>query len=146
MSFLKKIVTSPNGILDITLEKNDVRRGESLKGILSFSAMESFLSNMVRCEVECLELFQHMQTGDSMQPQMVADTRVVYSITQQLQGQTHYKKGQKISLPFEVPIPADSFPSLKSDAVNDIWNVKGVVAVHRRPDVTTTAQFQVLSQ
>ena len=137
-------MTAPHGVLDIKLENNVIKRGETIKGILFFSAMESFSSNMVRCEVECVELFSHLQTGEST-PQMVTDTRVVYSKTQQLQGQTSYTKGQKISFPFEIQIPENSFPSLSNDAVNDIWSVKGVVAVQRRPDITTVVHFQVLS-
>ena len=145
MSFLKKMITAPHGVLEIKLEKNDVNRGEKLKGVLLFSAMEDFISNMVRCEIDCIELFPHMQTVENMQQQMVTDTRVVYSVRQQLQGQTRYKKGQKTSLPFAILVPENSFPSLSSDVVNDIWTVKGVVAVNGRPDITTQIHFQVLS-
>ena len=144
MSLLKKIITPPHGALDIKLENNVIKRGEALKGTLFFSAMENFRSDMIRCDIECIELFNHMQINEST-PQMITDTRVVYSTTQQLQGQTSYTKGQKISLPFEVQIPENSFPSMSSDAVNDIWSIKGVVVVPRRPDITTTVHFQVLS-
>jgi hypothetical protein len=145
MSFLKKMISAPHGVLEIKLEKNELTRGGTLKGVLLFSSMENFVSNMVRCEIEHTELFQHPQLAENMQQQMVTDARVLYSATQQLLGKTRYRKGQNISLPFAILIPKDSSPSFRSDFVNDIWTVKGVVAVDGRPDITTQIHFQVLS-
>jgi hypothetical protein len=144
MSFLKKMITAPHGLLDVKLERDSLKRGETLKGTLIFSSTENFFSDMVRCEVECIELFQHLQTVENMQQQLVTDARVVSSVTQQLKGQTSFKKGEKISLPFAILIPENSYPSLSSGAVNDIWSVKGIVAVHGRPDINMQIHFQVL--
>ncbi len=149
MGFFKKmvdLVTTPHGVLDLRLESNIVSRGESLKGVLLFSANETFISNMVRCEIECVELFQNIQMTENGQQRLVVDNRVLYSAKTQLQGQKSYRKGQKISLPFAILIPDDSSPTLKKDVIQDTWTIKGVVAVDGRPDITTLKiPFEVLA-
>lgn len=147
MGFLKKmvgIVTAPHGNLDLKLQTDIVDLGQTLTGDLLFAANENFVSNMVRCEIECTQLFYHTQMVENSQ-QMVTDATVLYSAKLQLQGQMSYKKGQKISLPFTILIPNDSTPSLKREFLNISWTVKGVVAVNGRPDITTQKiPFQVL--
>ena len=81
MSFLKKIVTSPHGVLDLKLESNIVSRGEAVRGALIFSSKDDFVSDMVRCEIECSELFQNMQMVENMQQQMVGKNLVNVSLT-----------------------------------------------------------------
>jgi hypothetical protein len=139
MSFLRKMVgtvTAPHGNLDLKLQTDVVNLGQTLNGVLLFDAKENFLSNMVRCEIECIQLFYHIQMVENSQ-QMVTDATVLYSEKLQLQGQMRYKKDQKISLTFTFLIPNDSSPTLNRDIINVSWTVKGVVAVNGRPDITT---------
>jgi sporulation-control protein spo0M len=147
MSLFKKmanIVSAPHGSLDLKLQTDVLYLGQTLKGDLLFVAKENFASNMVRCEIECIQLFYHTQMVENSQ-QMVTDATVLYSARLQLQGQMSYKKGETIKLPFTILIPNDSAPSLERDFVNISWTVKGVIAVSGRPDITTQKiPFQVI--
>jgi hypothetical protein len=153
MDFLKKLhdkVTAPDGNLELRLDNWSVALGQSLVGVLVFSAQEDFDSTEVRCEIECIEtarVIRYVYDPNIRRslPHESTETATIYSIKPALSGLVHFIKGEQKSFPINVLIPPASRLTYNGIDQKLVWTIKGVVAVDGRPDVTTnTAEFQVV--
>ncbi len=155
MGFLKKIeghLIAPKADVNLQLADQYFVLGDNLEGIFTVSPHEDIQADEIRCEIKCLETTQVMRTEydpaiKSMVTRQVTENRILYQVKPVCSQTTELVNGSSRAFKFSTNIPAGSRPTYTSTGDLVQWEIKGVVAVHGRPDVTSKEmQFQVISQ
>ncbi len=155
MSFLKKIgqhLVAPKADANLQLLDDHVVLGDNLEGTFRVSPRETIDADEVRCEISCEETAQVQRTdfdpvAKRMITRTVTENRVLYQAKPACNCATQIVSGVSRDFRFSINIPAGSRPTYMSIADSVKWEIKGVVAVHGRPDVTSEPiQFQVISE
>jgi len=155
MSFLKKIeahLIAPKADVSLQLTDQYVVLGDNLEGTFTVSPHEDIQALEIRCEIRCVETAQVTRTEydpalRSMITRQVTENKSLYEAKPACNPATELVNGISRAFKFSINIPAGARPTYM--AVNDSvqWEIKGVVVVHGRPDVTTKEmQFQVIPQ
>ena len=153
MSFLKKFenhLVAPKADLNLQLDVSYVALGDNLEGMLVVSPHEDIAAEEVRCEVNCVETAQVIRNEydaglKRTVPRQVTETKVLFSAKPACNPAIQLISGVTKQFKFSVGIPAGARPTFQSIADMVEWKIKGVVAVHGRPDVTTKEQgFEVI--
>lgn len=155
MGFLKKLsshLVAPKATVNLALSEPYAVLGDNLEGTFTVTAHEVIDAEEIRCELNCTETVQASRTEyDPALKHMVThqytENRVLYQTKAVLSPATQLVPEVTRSFRLCTGIPAAARPTFMSAIDNVEWQVKGVVAVHGRPDVTTqTLQFQVIMQ
>ena len=155
MGFLKKFeehLVAPKADISLQLSDQYGVLGDNLEGTLTVSPHEGIKAEEIRCEIKCIETTQVMKTEydpaiKSMVTRQVTENRILYQAKPACSPATELANGVSRSFKFSLNIPAGSRPTYMSTSDVVQWEIKGVVAVHGRPDLTTKEmQFQVITQ
>ncbi len=155
MSFLRKLgehLVAPKADVNLQLSEPYAVLGDDLEGTLNVSPHETIQAEEIRCEINCAETANVMKTAydpavKSMVTRQVTENRIIFQAKPSCSPATELANGVSRAFKFCINIPAGARPTYAS--INDSvkWEIKGVVAVHGRPDVTTKEQeIQVISQ
>ncbi len=153
MGFLKKLgehLTAPKADANLQLLEQFVVIGDNLEGTFTVMPHETIDTDEVRCELNCIETAQVLRNeydpvAKRMVARMVTETRTLYQANAICSPATQLINGVSRSFKLSTNIPFGSRPTFASINDNVEWQIKGVVAVHGRPDLTTpTIQFQVI--
>jgi len=155
MGFFKKLeahLVAPKADINLQISDEYVVLGDNLEGTITVSPHEDIQATEIRCEIKCLETIQTMRTEynpatKSMYTHQVTENTILYQAKPACNPATELVNGVNRAFKLSINIPAGSRPTYMStnDAVR--WEIKGVIAVHGRPDVTTKElQFQVITQ
>jgi len=160
MSFLKKLkekVTSPKATVTLKLNKNSYVLGEKLEGTLTITAEEEIDATEIRAELRCTERkkTRRLETETRTLPDGRQETRqvwrdhieetAIYSEDPQASGPTHLSAGYRSDFAFSTNIPPGGRTSYASMDASIKWNIKGVIAVKGRPDITSpVTEIQVV--
>jgi hypothetical protein len=155
MSFLKKLgnhLVAPKATVNLILSDQYAVLGDNLEGTLTVTAHETIDAEEIRCELNCTETVQVSRTDyDPTLKRPVTrqftENRVLYQANAVCNPATQLVPEVTRSFKFSSVIPAGARPTFMSAIDNVEWQIKGVVAVHGRPDVTTeTLQFHVIPE
>ncbi len=155
MNFFKKLegrFVAPKADINLQFSEDYAVLGEELEGTLNVLPHETIEAEEIRCEITCSETARVTKTTydpaiKSMVTREVTENRSLYQAKPSCHPATQLVSGVGRAFKFCLSIPAGSRPTYMS--VNDSvrWKIKGVVAVHGRPDVTTEElEIQVISQ
>jgi hypothetical protein len=113
-----------------------------LEGTFTVTPHEDIQAEDIRCEIKCLETVQVNRTEYDPALKMpvnrqVTENRVLYQAKPPCNPAINLTNGVTQTFKFSIPIPAGTRPTFMSAVDNVQWQIKGVVAVHGRPDVTT---------
>lgn len=153
MGFLKKFenhLVAPKADLRLQLGSSYAVLGDNFEGTLTVSPFENVDAEEVRCEVNCVETAQVLKTEydpavKGMVTRQVTETKVLFSAKPACSPAISLISGVPKQFNFSIAIPAGARPTFQS--IGDVveWKIKGVVAVHGRPDMTTKEQgFEVI--
>jgi hypothetical protein len=139
--FFKRF-TKPKANVSLTIPKNTVELGETLKGAITVSSQEEFAATEIRAELRCVEKrrrerFVYNEKLKRNVRRVYWDQATLHSDDPQATDNLHLVPGFKKTFPIKVNIPAggrESFDGLDA-GVN--WSIKGVVAIKGRPDLTS---------
>jgi hypothetical protein len=155
MGFLKKLeghLVAPKADVNLQILDQYVVLGDNLEGTFTVSPHEDIQAEDIRCEIKCTETAQVMKTEydpaiKSMVNRQVTENRILYQAKPTCNPATELVNGINRAFKFSINIPAGSRPTYMSTGDSVQWEIKGVIAVHGRPDVTTKEmQFQVIPQ
>jgi hypothetical protein len=155
LDFLKKLgshLTAPKADVNLQLCDQYVVLGDNLEGTLIVTPHETIDADEVRCELNCTETAQVLRNeydpvAKRMVARMVTETRTLYQANAICCPATQLVNGVSRSFKLSANIPVGLRPTYMSINDNVEWQIKGVVAVHGRPDLTTgTIQFQVIPE
>ncbi len=155
MGFLKKLqghLVAPKADVNLQLTEQYAVLGDNLEGTLTVLPHETIDADEVRCELNCAETAQVMRTEydpviKSMVARQVTENRILYQTKPACNPATQLVNGIARNFKFSINIPAGARPTYMSTNDNVRWEIKGVIAVHGRPDVTTeTIEFQVIPE
>ena len=155
MGFLKKFsdhLTAPKADVNLQLFDEYVVLGDNLEGTLTVTPHETIDAEEIRCELASVETAQVMRTEydpalKRMVTRQVTETRTLYQTHTVCNPSTQLVPEVTRTFKLCVNIPAGSRPTFMSTNDNVMWEIKGVIAVHGRPDVTThKMQFQVIPE
>lgn len=155
MSFLKKLsshLIAPKATVNLMLSDQYAVLGDNLEGTLTVTAHETIDAEEIRCELGCMEAVQVSRT--EYDPTLkcpvtrhYTENRGLYQANAVLNPATQLVPEVTRSFRLCAVIPAGARPTFMSAIDNVEWQIKGVVAVHGRPDVTTeTLHFQVIPE
>jgi len=155
MGFLKKLeghLVAPKADINLQIADQYVVLGDNLEGTITITPHEDLQADEVRCEIKCIETAQVIRNEydpacKCMVARQVTETRILYQAKPPCNPAIGLSNGATRDFKFSVPIPAGARPTY--EAVNDTvkWELKGVVAVHGRPDITTKElMLQVIPQ
>ena len=160
MGFFKKLkerVTSPKATVSLKLNKNVYALGENLEGALTVASEEEIDATEIRAELRCIEKrkTRRLETETRTLPDGRQETRqvwrdhveetTIHSANPQASGPTHLSAGYRSDFAFSATIPPGGKPSYASVDASVTWNIKGVIGVKGRPDVTnSTIEIQVV--
>jgi hypothetical protein len=148
MGFFKKFenhLVAPKADINLQLSSAYVALGESLEGTLTVTPHEPIDAAEVRSEILCVETAQVWRTEyDAVAKRevnrQVTETRVLYSVKPACNPAIQLAAGTTKNFKISAGIPAGVRPTFQSVGDMVEWKIKGVVAVHGRPDVTTKEQ------
>jgi hypothetical protein len=155
LNFLKKLeshLTAPKADANLQLLEQYAVLGDNLEGTFTVTSHETIDANEVRCELCCVETAQVIRNEyDPIAKRMVArqvtETKTIYQTNALCSPATQLVSGVSRAFKLSTNIPAGSRPTFTSINDNVEWQIKGVIAVHGRPDLTTkTIQFQVIPE
>ena len=155
MSFFKKLgnhLVAPKADAALQLLSDYVVLGDDLEGTITVTSHETIDAEEVRCQLNCTETAQVIRTEyDPVEKRMVTrqvtENKILYQTNAVCNPATQLVEGVSRSFKVSVNIPAGARPTYMSSNDNVQWQIKGVIAVHGRPDVTTkTIQFQVIPE
>jgi hypothetical protein len=155
LGFLKKFtshLTAPNADANLQLTEQHVVIGDNLEGTLTVIPHETIDCDEIRCELNCTETAQVIRNFydpniKRMVPRQVTETQTLYQANALCSPATQLVTGVTRTFKVNATIPMGSRPSFNSINDNIEWEIKGVVAVHGRPDLTTRKiQFQVVPE
>ncbi len=149
MGFLKRF-TKPKTTVSMTLGKTTVALGDDLKGAVTVSVDEEYDATEIRAELRCVEKrkrerWVYDQRLKRQVRQVYWDVATLHSADPKLYGAMHLIPGFNKTFPLSVNIPIGGRESYDGMDANLSWNIKGVVAIKGRPDVTSnTVELQVI--
>ncbi len=149
MGFFKRF-KKPKASVSLTIPKSTVELGEDLKGAISVDCEDEFDATEVRAELRCIEKRRREKwVYDERRRRNVRrvywDVATLHSADPKAGGRVHLVPGFKKTFPVKVNIPAGGRESFDGLDANVSWNVKGVVAIDGRPDVTSESiELQVI--
>ena len=155
MDFLKKFenhMIAPKADINLQLTDQYAVVGDNLEGTLTVTPHEDIQADEMRCEIKCTETAQVIRNVyDPACKCMVArqetEVRVLYQTKPPCNPAIGLPNGAQRSFRFSIPIPAGARPTYESVNETIKWEIKGVIAVHGRPDVTTKElNLQVIPQ
>ncbi len=155
MDFFKKIgnhLTAPKADVNLQLLDQYVVLGDCLEGTLTVMPHEVIDAEEIRCELNCTETAEVIRPVydpviKRTVPRQMTENRVLYQTNAVCNPPTQLINGVSRDFRVSVNIPVGARPTFTSINDNVQWQIKGVVAVHGRPDVTTeTLQFQVIPE
>jgi hypothetical protein len=155
MGFLKKLgghLVAPKADVSLQLFDSYVVLGDNLEGSITILPHETIDADEIRCEITCTETAQVMRTEynpaiKSMVTRQVTETNILFQAKPACNAATQLVNGVSRSFKFSVNIPAGARPTFLSTGNSVVWEIKGVVAVQGRPDVTTKEiPLQVITQ
>ena len=148
MGFLRKLeghLVAPKADLNLRFDDAYVALGDNLEGTLIVTPHEFIEAEEVRCEINCVETAQVWRTeyDPAIKREVthqVTETRVLYSAKPVCSQAVQLANGVPKDFKFSIGIPVGARPTFVGVGDTVEWKVKGVVAVHGRPDVTTKEQ------
>jgi hypothetical protein len=149
MGFFKRF-KKPEASVSLAIPKSTVELGEDLKGAITVSCDDEFDATEVRAELRCVEKRRREKwVYDERRRRNVRrvywDLATLHSADPKAGGRVHLVPGFKKTFPVKVNIPAGGRESFDGLDANVSWNIKGVVAIDGRPDVTSeTMELQVI--
>jgi hypothetical protein len=155
MGFLKNLsnhLVAPKATVYLQLNEPYAVLGDNLEGTLTVTAHETIDAEEIRCELNCTEAVQVSRTDyDPTLKRPVTrqftENRVLYQTNAVCNPATQLVPEVTRIFRFSIAIPAGARPTFMSAIDNVEWQIKGVVAVHGRPVVTTqTLQFQSIPE
>lgn len=155
LGFLKnfsKRLTQPDADANLQLSEQYVVLGDYLEGTLTINPRETIDADEIRCEIKCTETARVLRSyydaaAKRMVTRMVTETSTLYQANALCSPATQIVNGVGRTFKLSASIPIGSRSSFTSINDNIEWEIKGVVAVHGRPDLTTrTVQFQVVPE
>jgi hypothetical protein len=142
----------------LKLNKNTFTLGEKLEGILAITSEEEIDATEIRAELRCEERKKTIKYETETRtlpggrvvtrtvPKEVWVTETLFSENPQGSGPTHLSAGYKGEFSFNTSIPAGGQPCYSGGDRSITWNIKGVIGVKGRPDVTSSAtSLQVIA-
>ena len=140
MSFLKRLIPL-KAHASVALDKPTFSEGEPVMGKVNIDSSEYVQSTGVRVEARAYEHYEELEwvlENDKRVPRMASKTSTLFSRDVSISGPSDFGQGPTRSFPFSVGIP----PFRPSHSGGNIeYQVKGVVAVKGRPDITATTQI-----
>ncbi|HEX4921035.1 MAG TPA: hypothetical protein VFV92_09880 [Candidatus Bathyarchaeia archaeon] len=139
-SFLKRLIPI-KAQASVSLDKPTFVEGEPVMGKVNVDSNEYIQSTGVRVEARAYEHYQELEwvlENDKRVPRMASKTSTLFSRDVSISGPSDFGQGPTRSFPFSVGIPP--FRPSHSDGSIE-YQLKGVVAVKGRPDITATAQI-----
>jgi hypothetical protein len=155
MGFLKKLqghLVAPKANISLQLSGSYVVLGDNLEGTLTIMPDEVIDAEEIRCEIQCKETARVLRTDydptvKRMVTREVTENRILYEAKPACSSATQLVTRVSRTFNFSVNIPAGARSTFMSTNDTVQWQIKGVVAVHGRPDVTTDdMQFQVIPE
>ena len=149
MGFFKRF-KKPKASVSLTIPKSTVELGEDLKGAITVACDDEFDATEVRAELRCVEKRRREKwVYDERRRRNVRrvywDLATLHSADPKAGGRVHLVPSFKKTFPVKVNIPAGGRESFDGLDANVSWNIKGVVAIDGRPDVTSkTMELQVI--
>jgi len=139
---LKNKVTSPKARISLGLDKNSYVLGENVEATLAVSSDEEFEAREIRAEIQCVEkakrvVYQYVSMVKHDVPRQVEESRTLYFAKPPATGSTHITQGFSRMFPLSISIPAAGTPTLQNIDARVWWQIKGVIAIDGRPDVTS---------
>ncbi|MGZ6298822.1 MAG: hypothetical protein ACXWM2_05500 [Parachlamydiaceae bacterium] len=155
VGFFKKIeahMVAPNAEINLQLDSQYAVLGDNLEGTLTISPREDIQAMEIRCEIECAETARvtrpvYDAAFKRTVMQQVTENRCLYSAKPTCSPATELINGLTRAFRFSINIPAGGRATFMSADDTVVWKIKGIVAVHGRPDVTTKPlEVQVIPQ
>jgi len=155
MGFLKKIeehLVAPKADVNLQLDNQYAVLGGNLEGTFTVTPHEDIAAEEIRCEIKCTESarvtrHEYDPALKMVVTRQVTENRTLYEAKPPCNPATQLTNGVSRAFKFSIGIPAGARPTYTSVDDSVQWEIKGVVAVHGRPDVTTKEiQFQVIPQ
>ena len=155
MGFLRKLeghLIAPKVEVNLQLTDQFAVSGDNLEGTFTVTPHEDIQAEEIRCEIKCTETAQVIRneydpTIKAMVARQVTENRILFQAKFPCNPATTIGNGVSRSFKFSINIPVGARPTFMSAVDTIQWEIKGVVAVHGRPDVTTKeTQFQVIPQ
>ena len=149
MGFFKRF-KKPKANVSLSVPKSTVELGGNLKGAITVESREEFGATEVRAELRCIEKRRrerwiYNEKSKRKVRQVYWDAATLHSDDPKASGKLHMVPGFKKTFPIKVNVPAGGRESLDGLDANVRWNIKGVVAIDGRPDVTSeTIELQVI--
>ena len=149
MGFFKRF-KKPKASVSLAIPKSSVELGENLKGAITVSCEDEFDATEVRAELRCIEKRRREKwVYDERRRRKVRrvywDIATLHSADPKAGGKVHLVPGFKKTFPLKINIPAGGRESFDGLDANVSWNIKGVVAIDGRPDVTSdTIELQAI--
>ena len=139
---LKNRVTSPKARISLGLDKKSYVLGENAQAALAVSSDEEFEAREIRAEIECIEkgektVYQYDSFLKQSVPRQVEESRTLYFAKPPATGLTHITQGFSQTFQLSINIPAAGTPTLQNIDARTWWQIKGVIAIDGRPDVTS---------
>jgi hypothetical protein len=137
--------------VQLQLSSYCVQLGENLTGNITVASKEEFDATEIRCEVQCVQqaravryIYDAALRRNTLRE--VDETATIFSVKPILNGPIHIGQGEMKNFPLNINIPVGSQLTYIGVDRRVTWNVKGVVAVDGRPDVTSKiADIQVIA-
>ncbi len=150
--FLRRF-TKPKANISIVLDKYNLSFGEELTGVVRVKAEEEFDADEIRVSALCVALIWKRGTSISLSSEGISSreaTRhrmnVPWSDHVTVSNTLHLTLGYEGEFPFSLMLPK-SYPATDGRVGKMEWNVKGVITVKKRPDVTSkTITFNVIDR
>jgi len=155
MSFFKKFenhLVAPKADVNLTITDSCAVLGDTVDGTFTVTPHEDIVAEEIRCEIRCDEAVQVNRTEydpvcKCMVNRQVTENRVLYQAKPSCGQPATLANGVTKTYQVSVPLPPAGRPTFVSAYDNVRWLIKGVVAVHGRPDVTTKeVPLQVIPQ
>jgi hypothetical protein len=145
MSLFKRVkdrVTSPKARISLQLSKNSFVLGENIEATLAVNSDEEFDAQEIRVEIECVEkarrtTYEYDSLAKRNVPREVQESKTLYSAKLPATSSQHITQGFSQNFQVSVRIPEAGLPTFQSFDSKVSWFVKGVIAIHGRPDVTS---------
>ncbi len=145
MGFLKKLedhLVAPKADVNLQFSDPYVVLGDNLEGTFTVTPHEDIAAEEIRCEIKCTETAQVIKNeydpiAKCMVARQVTENKILCQAKPVCSPAVELANGVSRAFKFSIPIPAGARPTFMSAVDSVKWEIKGVVAVHGRPDVTT---------
>lgn len=137
---LFKRFKAPKATVSVTLDKQAFKRDEPMTGTLSVSSSEEFDADELRIELWVTEWTRakgSVRVDDETRIVTVEQKATLHQGKNAVAGRMHITKGFNQQFSFSIPLPPNVPPTYHGQNAKNTWNLKGVIAVKGRPDVTS---------